>query len=302
MDVSAAHKTVKQPTYWTDLVSGTNGQYKDLKIDELLAKYYAGSGAHLMDVGCGTCDLILRYKAKFDSSVVTCSDYDEKIISQMREKFSYPGLEWIVADVFDLSSLKHKYDLVFLLDMLHEIYSFYGRKSRVLDCPVDHDLGSESVKTAIANLAKIMNPKGGIVITDNVLTEDDSTIEVFLKSDEVASSVSRFFAEYPSKKIEHKFLRSNVVALSQRDFCILTTQYNKIKQGNFARWNVEKMEIHQYMTVNEYRTLFDSLGFDVHMTIGTPPEARSEYERDFEVLTEGFAIPEKRITLLAIKR
>jgi hypothetical protein len=75
-----------------------------------------------------------------------------------------------------------------------------------------------------------------------------------------------------------------------------------VKTENWSRFAVERFEIHQYMTLAEYQALFGRLGFVVHAEIGTPRDAQTEWRADFELLDGLAQLPEKRITLLAIKQ
>ena len=207
-----------------------------------------------------------------------------------------------MADIFDTRGWTENFDLIFFMDMLHEIYSFYGRLNKDIQYTVDHALGKQSVVQAITNISRLINKGGGIVITDNVLCPENVNIRVLLKNAETKETVKYFFEHYPTKKFDFVFEGEDTLRINSRDFCILLTQYNKIKRKDFDRWNVERFEIHQYMTLKEFEELFCRLNFDMHAVIGTPQSTMQEWESDFRVLEGLPQIPEKRITLLAIKQ
>lgn len=298
------HKQLKQPDYWSDLTSGTTSQYKEQVIERLLANHFSRRCDGLVDIGAGTCDALLRYREKLSANLVAIIEYDEKILNQMQVRYPQTFIRWIHADILQIAGmgLAPEFDLVFLMDMLHEVYSFYGRPDRNLGTQVDHALGLVHVRQALENVLSIMRPQCGIVISDNVLCPENHEVRVRLRRPAVLDAVRYFFIHYATKRIPHAFPEEDVMTLSARDFCILLTQYNKIKENNWMRWNVERHEIHQYMTLAEYRQTFADLGCDLHAVIGTPDATVAEWHEDFDVLDGLERIPEKRITLLAMRR
>jgi len=301
MDISTQHQNSKFDEYWEDLVSGKTGQYKENAIDALLESNIQKSCRKLLEIGGGTCDLIFKYYEKLNSESITFVDYDSKIIDAMKKKYHKEHISWFVEDIFKLKDWNEKFDLVFLLDMLHEIYSFYGRPNRERHRPVDHALGSQFVKEAIFNVASRVNRKGGIIITDNLVCHEDFPIKVRVKTKQVQEAIKYFSEHYTTKNFNIEIDDQDDFCINARDFCILLTQYNKIKRGDWERFNIERWEIHQYMTKKEYEELFSSLGFQTHIMIGTPKETSQEWREDFQIIRGLDYFPEKRITLLAIR-
>lgn len=301
MDISASHKQLKIENYWDDLVHGTTGQYKENAIDRLLAEHFPPLCTSILDIGCGTCDLIIKYGNQLNANRLFCADYDENIINQM--KLSYPDarINWHVADIFQLENWSERFELVFLLDMLHEIYSFYGRHDRNLNQPIDHQLGQKYVKDAICNIASITKSGGAVVITDNVLCPENIDLKVQIKNPDALNAINYLFKHYPTRQFD-VLINDDILSIKSHDFCVLLTQYNKIKQEQWERWNVERFETHQYMTLEEYEKMFAELDFIVHAIVGTPKVAYDEWSTDFKILDGLSEIPDKRITLLALKR
>jgi hypothetical protein len=145
-----------------------------------------------------------------------------------------------------------------------------------------------------------VRPGGAIAITDNVLTPTNPRVQVRVKPPALAA-VQRFLAEYPSRLMKVTWPEPDVLDIDAHDFCILTTQYNKVKKGDEARWAVEQLEIHQYMSEQELRDTFAELGFEMHCVVGIPDDARAEWNEDFEMLSGLPGLPDKRITLVAIR-
>jgi SAM-dependent methyltransferase len=300
--ISSDHQGAKKDSYWENLTAGGTAAYKERQIDLLLSQFGPKTIQSILDIGCGTCDLIFRYQDALRVPSVTCLDYDPKVIDQLRNKYPDRKVDWVVGDVFALSKSNQKFDLIFLLDMIHEVYSFYGRIDPRIDCQVDHARGLEAVGRLLDNVAAACSVGGAIVITDNILCEQNHSVLVRMKSPKTVETVRYFFENYPTKKIDHCFEGADLLRLNSRDFCILLTQYNKIRDGLWDRWNVEKMEIHQYFCQSEYIREFERRGFTLHLVPETPPETATEWAGDFEVLEGLSDLPPKRVTLLALHR
>lgn len=294
------HKTRKRDAYWADLVGGGTASYKLAHLETLLDRHPVPRGGVVLDVGCGTSNASDLVRALAGARAAVRCDYDAAIVAREATASSDPSVEYRVADIFDLEAWTDEFSLVLFLDMLHEVYSFVGRGND-LQAEIDHVTGLDAVKRAIASVARLVVRGGGIVITDDVLCEPDVCVHVEV-SEPARPSVVRFLAEYPSRHIAVQWHEGSVLEIGSRDLCVLLTQYNKIKRGDDARWNVEQLEIHQYMTEAEYRSMFAELGFELHALVGTPEEARIEWTEDFRVVRGLDDLPPKRITSLAIRR
>lgn len=302
MDISESHMESKGAAYWQDLTAGNTGQYKSRVMEALIRQNLKGPKKSLIDIGCGTCEEILKYANILSASRLTCTDYDPMIVAEMREKNIDGRIDWKVADIFALDLLEESYDLVFLMDVIHEIYSFYGRPDRNIETPVDHQLGMKHVYESFNQVAKIVNSGGSIVVTDDVLCNSNTKVLVKIKNERAREAVKYFLDDYPTKRIKVAWVGPMEIEILSRDLNIMLTQYNKIKAENWERWNIERLEIHEYMSPDEYRSMFSSLGFDLQMVVGTPESARQEWNEDFEVVSGMSGLPEKRVTLLATKR
>jgi 2-polyprenyl-3-methyl-5-hydroxy-6-metoxy-1,4-benzoquinol methylase len=300
-DVAVEHKDVKKNSYWENLVEGKTASYKEAKIAQLLHSHPPAQAKNIIDIGCGTCELAFQYRDSLGAESVTCMDYDPKVIEVLKSKYPNKDAIWLVADVFKMSESKAKYDVILLLDMIHEVYSFYGRPERNVEQPVDHELGLTAVRNLLRNVATATEEGGVIVITDNVLTEYQGLVRVKLNTPDSAAAVRYFLQNYKTRMIGAEFVSEDVIELPSRDFCILLTQYNKIKNENWDRWNVEKMEIHQYFAEQEYKEEFARLGFSTFTVVESPAEVLEEWSTDFTVVGGLENLPSKRITLLAKK-
>ena len=300
--IPVSHLSAKNDAYWNNLVAADTGTYKAQVIDDLLQRRFPGPCKSILDIGCGTCEIAFKYRTAFAAEHITCLDYDSKVLEELRRRYPDPKIRWLAQDIFELRSTGERFDLIFLLDMLHEVFSFHGRPDRNLDSSVDPALGMQHVHRALENIASTTNPGGGIILTDDVLSEGNGLVRVRIKHDDLVHVIRRFLNEYRSKPLGCRFVDRNVFELPLRDFCTLLTQYNKISQNRPDRWNVERHEVHQYMSPSEYAGVFAALGFVLYAELGTPEAAYREWNEDFELVAGLDDFPEKRITLLAVKR
>ena len=302
MDISEEHKKSKKGDYWGDLSIGSTTQYKTQKIEELIRRYFPPKCISILDIGSGgNCDHILRYRDQLGAERIACLDYDEKIIEQMKRQFPNEGIQWHVADIFGLQGFRERFDLVFLLDVLHEVYSFHGRSLRDPNEPIDSRRGLEYIVKAMENISGIVNPGGGIIITDNILPGENQPVKLRIKNTPSLDAVDYFLRNYPSRRFEGVSRESDLITIRAQDLSVLLTQYNKIKKEDLDRWRVERLEQHQYMTQKQYEEMFSRLGFKTHMIIETPDYVKEEQNQDFEIINGLTDFPKKRVTLLAIK-
>ncbi|NQU65143.1 MAG: class I SAM-dependent methyltransferase [SAR324 cluster bacterium] len=299
-DISVSHQHSKKETYWDDLVAGNTSQYKEILVEKLISAHLPGKLASLIDIGCGTCETVFKYHKLLNAQSVTCIDYNSEIVASMKEKHADMEVNWLVEDIIDLS-LSQDYDLVFLLDMIHEIYSFYGRPNRDQNLPIDHAHGQDFVRKALTNVAGLVRSGGGIILTDNMLSPENNIVSLRCRTEKVKHALEELQKTYPSRKFTFELNENGLFSLSSHDLCILLTQYNKLKSGDHDRFAVERLEIHQYMTLQEYDDLFSSLGFQIYTETGTPKSTLTEWNEDFEIISGLTEFPDKRITLLAVR-
>lgn len=302
MELADDHKQRKRDSYWSNLVEGSTGSYKAVRITELLQRHFPATAEAVLDIGAGTSFIALDHAKRLGAQRIVFADYDEKVIEESKRVVDSHVITWCVADIFEIDQWTERFDLVFLLDMVHEVYSFYGRPNRDTDEQIDHDLGISKVRESLQKVASLVEGGGGIVISDNILTDANVPVKVRVKTPAARNALETFFRDYRTRRMEPRWIEETVFELLSRDLCVLLTQYNKIKQRKWDRWNVERLEVHQYMSESEYRAMFDELGFDIHIVVGTPADARDEWNEDFEVLSGLPGLPEKRVTLLAVRR
>jgi Methyltransferase domain len=296
---SSEHMSRKRDAYWEDLVGGLTAGYKTSQVLRLLEGRAAPIDSVLVDVGAGTSDLSTLIAARVGTSRILCVDYDEAVVAARQAAETNPDVVWRVSDARELTDLGERIGLVSFFDMLHEVYSFAGRGE---GSPlIDHARGIAAVHQVLRASAGALAPGGLIVITDDLLPESDGTTRVRCASDDIAAVVRRVEREYPSRQLKIAWLHDREFEINDRDFATLLTQYNKVKRGDLTRWNVEQLEVHQYMSVADYERELGAAGMTVHIDVGTPDAAGDEWAHDFSVLSGLDEFPHKRVAVVAVK-
>lgn len=294
------HMRRKQPEYWMDLVGGVTGRYKTEQIQKLLAGKRLPPGSVVVDVGAGTSDLSKMVAEEGGVDKILCIDYDAGIVDAGHAAETDPRVEWRVADARHLDAIPEAIGAITFFDVLHEVYSFVGRGDT--SSIVDHQKGVAAVRDILAGSAAALAPGGLIVITDDVLPEETGLVVVRARTAESAAVVRRIVDEYPSRDLQLLWSgSSDTFTIPARNLATLLTQYNKPKRGDLARWRVEQMEVHQYMSAAEMAEFLHELGLETAVHVGTPDEALAEWSADFEVVSGLVGLPEKRVALVAQK-
>jgi SAM-dependent methyltransferase len=297
--VPEEHMRRKRDAYWTDLVGGVTGRYKTAQVQRLLEGRTLPAGSSVIDVGAGTSDLSKMVVEYGGLEQIVCLDYDDAIVQEGRAAETDPRVQWRTGDARDLGAYGTNVGAVGFFDILHEVYSFVGRSPET--GAVDHATGRAAVEEILRAAATALAPGGVILITDDVLPEQEGPVRVRTRTPEIAELLRRIEREYPSRPLEIAWHDDRELTIPARTFITLLTHYNKPKHGDEARWAVEQMEVHEYMKVSEYETFLGALGLTVSTDVGTPPEAHAEWAGDFEIL-EGLAdFPSKRVAVLAAK-
>lgn len=295
--VCKRHLNIKSDAYWTELHSGLTAHYKEDVIRRLAAAVPMPDVETVLDIGCGASKLSTSLAGEWGASSFIRVDYDPKIIKDLKGGANDASHEFYVGDVYSLP-LGLRADVIFLLDVLHEVYSFGGRRGQATGV-VNHRQGITAVQRYVERASGLLRPSGVIIITDNILCPELVALRVRARRREIAVAVNHFVNHYQSKNIELKWVNESDFMIESRDFCILLSQYNKIAREDWARWEVERLEIHQYMTLNQYRRMFEKFGLQCQYEIQTPLATLAEWQSDFELLEGLREFPKKRVTFFA---
>lgn len=297
--VPEEHMRRKRDAYWTDLVGGVTGGYKTEQVSRLLSGWSAPADSKIVDVGAGTSHLSKMVAEMGGAEQIICVDYDDDIVTDGRAAETDPRVEWRTADARDLGSWTDRVGAVTFFDILHEAYSFVGRVGD--DPAIDHARGRVAVEEILTATASALAPGGVLVITDDVLPEEEGVVRVACQREDIAQLVRRIEREYRSRSLDIQWVDDLEFDIPARTLITLLTQYNKPKRGDEARWAVEQMEVHEYMKASEYDAFLRDLGLTPSIDVGTPPEALAEWQDDFRIVSGLDGFPLKRVAVVAVK-
>ena len=200
--VPEEHMRRKRDAYWEDLVGGVTGAYKTRQVQQLLRDWRVPEDSAIVDVGAGTSYLSKMLAEMGEASRIVCLDYDEAIIEDMRSRETDPRVEWRVGDARELATWTERVGAVTFFDVVHEVYSFVGRVDG-RPRPSMHERGIVAVEEILTAAAKALVEGGVLLITDDVIPEEDGDVTGPRASPEhVAATVRRMQAEYRSRDLE----------------------------------------------------------------------------------------------------
>jgi SAM-dependent methyltransferase len=288
------HKELKQESYWDAMNRRPTTRHNRDTILALLGEHGPRAPQRIADIGCGTGHILQMMKERYPRADLFGLDYDPAAIRHSEERWGHLA-KFVQADLFEMDKLGDGFDIVLLCDVLHEVYSF---KARQKNGRVDSTKGDQVINAALDAVKRSLNPGGVLIITDSLLSEEDTPVSLEARSPAVLEAVKRVVSDYPSRELLAEFDGSRF-RTSSRDLCYILTQYNKVKNGDVARWNVEKLEVHQYWCPSTFQTYCSEAGLSLFAINGTPEETLEEWETDFAILSGLKTFPTRRTSILA---
>jgi SAM-dependent methyltransferase len=224
----------------------------------------ANQSLRVLELGCGTGQIIgTLVDAHFQLCSVSSSigvDYNAQSLAQCRRDF--PGLRWVEGDFTDPNLLSRlgKFDLVLLVNALHEVFSAaYSPELGEVDVPV----AKVRVEQALAGSISCLRPGGWLLLFDGLEPSGDPLRKrlIHFTNWQARDEFNTFAREYHPFRISFRETSSPLsIELSQRDF----TRY--ITKSIFLSkhlWESERLESYQYFTEEEFRKVFTRLGLEI---------------------------------------
>ena len=265
------------------------------EIETLLAQ---GAKVAVFSIGCGQ-DIELRVlKERFpDNPNITymATDVNPDIIDEAKQAAS--GVHYSRRDIVggNLSDLAGRFDVVFVVNVGHEIFSVYGREDQDTSKPVDVELGKKYVRKTMENVKPLLKPHGRLLWYDGTEVADDERdemISIRFKNKDTRKKFYRFAKEFLPKKIRFKKilfgLFRNRVKLSKQDFLRFVCEYLYVDD---PRWDVEREESWQYYSIKEAVKVLSELGFTVRVYNFTPSRQTKRWNQDIAILTRDVDFP-----------
>ena len=213
-------------------------------------------GTRIVDVGSGGGVLLDRLEKKFPDREIIGTDISSNVIDTLNAKKKKEGHQWnVVVHNFVECTFAEKADTIIFSSILHEIYSYtetpYGR------------FEIESVKSAIKNACKSLNPGGRMIIRDGIKTDGSELVTIRFKD----SDGMDFFNNYRNDFKGLKDIPDNrKVVSTDADNLTVTGDINFMREFMYTyTWGKqsyahEVQEQFGYFTLKEYTDFLESIG------------------------------------------
>jgi SAM-dependent methyltransferase len=292
--------------YWeTRLLPMENlGKREAIQAASKLIRLLVQRGTHpvrLLELGCGEGAII---GTLLDAHHQVCSsqaslgvDYDPRSLAHCQG--SYPNLRCVEGDFTDPDLLAGlgTFDLVLLVNALHEVYSdAFSPELGEIDIPV----AKQRVEAALAGAAGCLEPGGWLVLFDGLEPPGDpqTTLRIRFRDPQARQEFGTFTGQYHPFRIAYRQLEDPLcIELTQRDFTRYITKSIFLGKG---LWESECTQSYQYFTEAEFRAAFARQGLEISgLRTLTMNEEKWRYRVQIE--TQGVPFPDEHILILAQK-
>ncbi|MCC6148581.1 MAG: class I SAM-dependent methyltransferase [Anaerolineaceae bacterium] len=258
-----------------------------------------GRPVRVLEPGCGEGQivgtLVSRHSQICDSKVVAGIDCNPRALTRCRSDF--PGLQWVEGDFTDPALLSRlgEYDLVLLVNALHEVYSaVYSPELGQVDVPA----AKCAVEDVLVEIIKRLAPGGWLLLFDGLEPPGDPAepVQIRFLHEQARAHFEVFAAQYRPFRISYRETGSpNVVELSRRDF---TRYIDKSIFLGKALWQTERLESYQYFREDEFRAAFAHCGLEIS-ELRTLTVNAEKWRRTVEIVAPGVEFPEEHILIVA---
>lgn len=282
------------PSYWTSLSSSPTTEYKESVILQLLATHGISNARHILDVGCGFSTFSERLAFDLHALRLTRVDADKAVQVHYSENLVGGSLriDTVLGTLPKLPPITSA-DVILCLDVLHEVYSFTQTSSSGI---VDRRKGIGAVLSSFKSLREVLAEGGCMAISDAIRPSTRRNLRIEARNLRIARVVREIEANYVSEPLRIRWIGSLVFECDEVAMSIILTQYNKLLEPDPWRWEIEKREVHQYMSRSMFENAAIALGLSCALTIGTPECVRRRYLTDFCPLSG--ELPETRVVAL----
>ena len=255
----------------------------------------------ILELGCGEGQvvgtLIDAHSQLCDSQVVVGVDYNAQSLARCRRDF--PGLRFVNGDFTDQALLAGlgKYDLVLLVNALHEVYSAkYSTELGEVNIP----LAKQRVEEALAGAVSCLAPQGWLVLFDGLEPsgDPDDLLQVRFLDSQAWRDFKVFASQYQPFRISYRKHENPLnIEITRRDFARYITK--SIFLGK-SLWQSERLESYQYFTLSEFQTAFASLRIKI-VELRTLTVNADKWRRLVEIMSPDENFPDEHILILARK-
>lgn len=243
----------------------------------------------IADIGCFNGSMLAQLHSQSSledrrKMILYGYDRDVKALSDGRKR--YPFINFQYLNLPD-TPIPKSFDLLISSNLLHEIYSPH--------LP-NYGAAEDAVLNALQKIASATKKSGTLIILDGV------------KPDSSAESVKvRVFRPITNENLRtlkesdyiipfnYRRVKRNMIELTLRDLGIYLTKY---KYLNEAFWDIEKKQVYQFFTLEEWLNYLNQFGFstlEAHLKYPDP-------ECGIKIVEPLLQLPALRILIKAVKR
>ena len=253
----------------------------------------------ILELGCGEGQvvgtLIDAHASLCASQIVVGVDYNASSLSRCRRDF--PGLQFVKGDFTDKNLLAGlgKYDLVLLVNALHEVFSAEISPERG---EVNVPLAKQRVEEALAGAIGCLAPDGWLVVFDGLepAGDPDDLFYIRFQDSQVWDDFEVFARQYQPFRISYRKIENPLcIEITRRNFTRYLTK--SIFLGK-SLWQTERKESYQYFTLDEFKTVFARQGLEID-ELRTLTVNADKWRRLVEILSPEEDFPDEHILILA---
>ncbi|MBU0633683.1 MAG: NAD(P)H-hydrate dehydratase [Candidatus Omnitrophica bacterium] len=275
--------------------------------EEIKRRLDYGGKVSVLSIGCGQAiDLnVLKEEFPDEPNIEYVGlDINPDIIDEAKQVAG--DIHYIVRDLIEgnFNDLEERFDVVMVVNVLHEVFSYYGRPNRDPKERIDPELGEHYVEKALKNIKKLLKPQGRLLLYDGAelsADERDETVTMRFRNKDTRKKFYQFAREFLPKEIKYKNpffgLNKSEATLSKQDFLRFVCEYLYV---GGPRWDIEREESWQYYSIEQYVNVLSGLGFTVNVDNFTPSRQIKRWNKDIEILTEDVDFPKIVLFLDAI--
>jgi SAM-dependent methyltransferase len=255
----------------------------------------------VIDLGCGEGHMLNQIKTIYEKSQPSSPvrfigvDYNKSLIKRAGK--NYPEIELLNLDIVNdsLKILKNKFDIVMIVNTLHEVFSFHSWNG-----DFNEKNGKKKVIHTLKNITQILKRNGKLVLFDGVEHPDKPNKKVIIKLLKKTSKDEflRFVKEYQPIKIKPKWLSDSNVEITTKEFTRFVT---KLIFLNTPSWEMEKEEMYQYFTKKEFENVYSKLNLQIDALNLLSPNL-GLWNSKVKIISRGCSFPYEHIMITGFKK